>query len=107
MRFYPALVITLAVPLLLYGEEPSPIKVALNHLDLGYEKIDDTLKPIDTSEFQSSKSHWRNLKDESRFIQVIDCQASYEPAQVQGIVDNILLFQLSKCQAPIDLEVAL
>ena len=51
------------------------------------------LKPISVSGFQSSTSHWRNLKDETRFIKVVEGQASYKPSQVREIVDNVLLFQ--------------
>ena len=53
----------------------------------------DVLKPIGVSGFQSSISHWRNLRDETRFIQVVEGQATYKPTQVREIVDNILLFQ--------------
>jgi len=53
----------------------------------------DVLKPIDVSGFQSSVSHWRNLRDDTRFIQVVEGQATYKPTQVREIVDNILLFQ--------------
>ena len=62
------------------------------------------LKPIDTSGFQSCISHWRNLKDDSRFIQVVDGQASYKPAQVREIVDTILLFQRSNGGWPKDYD---
>ena len=51
------------------------------------------LRPIDTSGFQSSISHWRSLNDDTRFIKVVEGQASYKPTQVREIVDNILLFQ--------------
>ena len=51
------------------------------------------LKPIDISGFQSSISHWRNLKDDTRFINVVEGQASYKPSQVREIVDNVLLYQ--------------
>ncbi len=51
------------------------------------------LSPIDVSPFRSCISHWRNLRDENRFIKVEPNQPSYEPSQVREIVDNILLFQ--------------
>ena len=62
------------------------------------------LKPIDISGFQSSISHWRKLKDDSRFIQVIDGQASYKPDQVREIVANILLFQRTNGGWPKDYD---
>jgi len=51
------------------------------------------LTPIDVSGFFSSAHHWRNIRDESRFVQVEPNQPSYAPAQVREIVTNILLFQ--------------
>ncbi len=51
------------------------------------------LMPIDVSPFYSGISHWRNIRDETRFIQPEKDQPSYATDQVQEIVDNILLFQ--------------
>lgn len=51
------------------------------------------IQAIDTSGFFSSIHHCRDLKDESRFIQVHEDQRSYSPSQVPEIVSNILLFQ--------------
>ena len=51
------------------------------------------LPPIDVSGFHGSAHHWRFIKDESRFIQVLPDQPSYAPEQVREIAGNILLFQ--------------
>ncbi|MCC6507920.1 MAG: pectate lyase [Pirellulaceae bacterium] len=51
------------------------------------------LEPIDLSPFYSCIHHWRDLRDESRFIQVQKNQPAYAATQVREIVDNILLFQ--------------
>jgi len=51
------------------------------------------LTPIDLSGFRDSAGHWRNLRDETRFIKVEPGQPSYAPTQVREIVANILLFQ--------------
>ena len=51
------------------------------------------LEPIDLTPFASGIHHWRNLRDESRFIKVEPGQPSYSAAQVREIVANILLFQ--------------
>ena len=64
----------------------------------------DKLKPIDVSGFQSSISHWRNLKDDTRFIKVVEGQATYKPSQVREIVENILLFQRSNGGWPKDYD---
>ncbi len=64
----------------------------------------DVLKPIDLSGFQSSISHWRNLRDDTRFIQVVEGQATYKPTQVREIVDNILLFQRANGGWPKDYD---
>lgn len=49
--------------------------------------------PIDLSGFRDSAHHWRNIRDESRFIQAVPGQPSYTSAQVREIASNILLFQ--------------
>ncbi len=49
--------------------------------------------PIDISPFYSGISHWRNIRDETRFIRPEKDQPSYSADQVREIVDNILLFQ--------------
>ena len=54
---------------------------------------DSTLEAIDVTPFRSCISHWRDLRDESRFIKVETGQPSYRPEQVRAIVENILLFQ--------------
>lgn len=51
------------------------------------------LKPIDLGPFASCIHHWRNLRDQSRFIHVEKNQPSHEARQVRQIIDNILLFQ--------------
>lgn len=55
--------------------------------------VSSDFKPIDVSGFHSSIHHWRNIRDNSRFIQALPNQPSYAPTQVQEIVGNILLFQ--------------
>ena len=51
------------------------------------------LAPIDVSGFRDSAHHWREIRDESRFIKLEPNQPSYAPAQVREIATNILLFQ--------------
>lgn len=51
------------------------------------------LSAIDLSGFGSCIHHWRDLRDDRRFITVEPDQASYRPDQVREIVSNILLFQ--------------
>ena len=53
----------------------------------------ESLSAIDTSGFRSSAQHWRDIRDEKRFIKVLPDQASYAPEQVREIVANIRLFQ--------------
>ncbi len=52
-----------------------------------------TWPEISTSGFGSGIQHWRRIRDESRFIQALPDQPSYQPTQVPEIVENILLFQ--------------
>src|SRR4051812_6822043 len=52
-----------------------------------------TQPAIDISGFHDSIHHWRAIKDESRFIQALPDQPSYQPTQVTEIAANILLFQ--------------
>jgi PelA/Pel-15E family pectate lyase len=51
------------------------------------------LSAVDVSGFGSCIHHWRDLRDDSRFIKVEPGQPSYGPEQVHEIVSNILLFQ--------------
>ena len=62
---------------------------------LGVIRADETkqLEPIDVSGFRSGIHHWRNIRDENRFIQAIPGQSSFLTSQVREIVTNILLFQ--------------
>lgn len=62
------------------------------------------LMPIDVSTFQSGISHWRNIRDETRFIQPEKDQPSYSVDQVREIVDNILLFQRTNGGWPKDYD---
>ncbi len=48
---------------------------------------------IDVSGFHDSVHHWREIRDEGRFIKVEPGQPSYAPTQVREIAANILLFQ--------------
>lgn len=48
---------------------------------------------IDVGGFHDSGHHWREIRDEGRFIKVEPGQASYAPVQVREIAANILLFQ--------------
>ena len=48
---------------------------------------------IDIAGFHDSAHHWREIRDEGRFIKVEPGQASYAPVQVREIAANILLFQ--------------
>lgn len=64
----------------------------------------EKLASIDVSGFYSSIHHWRDLRDGSRFIQVIPNQPSYEPSQVREIVENILLFQRANGGWPKDYD---
>jgi len=51
------------------------------------------LTAIDLLGFGSGISHWRDLRDDRRFIVVDPDQPSWHPDQVYEIVANILLFQ--------------
>ncbi|MDP1561785.1 MAG: pectate lyase [Pirellulaceae bacterium] len=62
------------------------------------------LKPIEVTPFASGISHWRNIRDENRFIQAEKDQPSYQADQVKEIVDNILLFQRSNGGWPKDYD---
>ena len=48
---------------------------------------------IDVGGFHDSAHHWREIRDEGRFIKVDPGQPSYAPTQVREIAANILLFQ--------------
>ena len=54
--------------------------------------------------FKVASHHWRNLRDESRFIKVEKDQPSYPPDQVRAIVENILLFQRENGAWPKDYD---
>lgn len=60
--------------------------------------------PIDVSPFQSGISHWRNIRDETRFIQPEKDQPSYSADQVREIADNVLLFQRNNGAWPKDYD---
>ncbi len=62
------------------------------------------LMPVDVSPFHSGISHWRNIRDETRFIQPEKEQPSYSVEQVREIVDNILLFQRTNGGWPKDYD---
>lgn len=62
------------------------------------------LKSIDLSGFGSGIHHWRNIRDENRFIQVEKLQFSYSALQVHRIVENIRLFQRSNGGWPKDYD---
>jgi PelA/Pel-15E family pectate lyase len=62
------------------------------------------LSPLDQSGFADSAHHWRNIRDESRFIQAEPGQPSYAPTQVREIVANILLFQRENGGWPKDFD---
>lgn len=62
------------------------------------------LQPIDTSGFRDSAHHWREIRDESRFIRVEPGQPSLPPERVRGIVANILLFQRANGGWPKDYD---
>ncbi|MEZ6032592.1 MAG: pectate lyase [Planctomycetaceae bacterium] len=55
--------------------------------------VEQPLTAIDISGFLSGIHHWRDLRDDNRFIQVEPNQPAYRPEQVREIVSNILLFQ--------------
>jgi len=61
---------------------------------------------IDLSGFHDSVHHWREIRDEGRFIKVEPNQPSYAPAQVHEIVTNILLFQRANGGWPKDYDMA-
>ena len=48
---------------------------------------------IDTSGFRDGAHHWRRIRNDSRVIQALPDQPTYDPSQVAEIVGNILLFQ--------------
>lgn len=62
------------------------------------------LTAIDLSGFGSCIHHWRDLRDETRFIQVLPDQPSYAAEQVREIVANILLFQRENGGWPKDFD---
>ncbi len=62
------------------------------------------LRPIDVKPFGSGIQHWRQLRDESRFIKVEPGQPSYKPSQVREIAANILLFQRANGGWPKDYD---
>jgi PelA/Pel-15E family pectate lyase len=80
------------------------IATAQGTIDTNRPEAAPTLKPIDLAHFASCISHWRNIRDESRFIKADKNQPSYEPSQVEEIVANILLFQRSNGGWPKDYD---
>jgi len=70
----------------------------------GEKSVRSRLAPIDTSGFRDSRNHWRHIRDENRFIQVLPGQAEYRRTQVREIVANILLFQRSNGGWPKDYD---
>jgi len=62
------------------------------------------LAAIDPSGFRDSAHHWRNIRDETRFIQALPDQPSYKATQVRQIVTNILLFQRENGGWPKDFD---
>ena len=61
---------------------------------------------IDLSGFHDSAHHWREIRDEGRFIKVEPNQPSYAPTQVREIASNILLFQRANGGWPKDYDMA-
>ena len=59
---------------------------------------------IDISGFHDSAHHWREIRDEGRFIKVEPNQPSYAPTQVREIAANILLFQRANGGWPKDYD---
>src|ERR1043166_7203764 len=61
---------------------------------------------IDLSGFHDGAHHWREIRDEGRFIKVEPNQPSYAPTQVREIASNILLFQRANGGWPKDYDMA-
>jgi PelA/Pel-15E family pectate lyase len=70
------------------------------------EQGDRAFEPIALNGFRSSAHHWREIRDDSRFIQANPDQPSYRPDQVREIVANILLFQRENGGWPKDYDMA-
>lgn len=51
------------------------------------------LAPLGTAGFESGAHHWRRIRDEARVIQAEANQPAYDPARVDEIAANLLLFQ--------------
>jgi PelA/Pel-15E family pectate lyase len=49
--------------------------------------------PIDVSGFYDSDHHFKDITDHEQVITPVEGQVRYDPAQVKGIADNILLYQ--------------
>lgn len=62
------------------------------------------LSPIDLGGFRDSAHHWREIRDESRFIKVEPGQPSHAPERVREIVANILKFQRANGGWPKDYD---
>jgi len=73
-------------------------------LSLG--RLDVCSAPIDLDGFHDSVNHWRNIRDDSRFIHPEPNQPSYRPDQVREIAANILLFQRANGGWPKDYDMA-
>ena len=81
-------------PVIALPDESETLRVAAEDKKTSSDSAErKPLSAIDLSGFGSCIHHWRNLRDENRFITVEPDQASYRPDQVREIVANILLFQ--------------
>jgi len=67
-------------------------------------QMPQTIEAIDLSPFASGISHWRNLRDDTRFIQALPGQPSYAASQVHEIVKNIMSFQRANGGWPKDYD---
>jgi PelA/Pel-15E family pectate lyase len=83
---------------------PAVLHIVATSADKSAAVEEPQLVPIDLSDFGSGIGHWRNLRDESRFIQVEKDQPAYAATQVREIVENILLFQRANGGWPKDYD---
>lgn len=61
---------------------------------------------INTGGFEDSAAHWRNIRDDNRFIQAEKKQPRYRSTQIREIAGNILLFQRTNGGWPKDYDMA-
>jgi len=83
------------------------IFVVLGFIDTDTQKFQvspGNLTVIDTKPFGSCIQHWRKLRSPDRFIIAQPNQPSYDPTQVNGIIENILLFQRNNGGWPKDYD---